>query len=68
MVVGTARKAKFVSQLRTEREPRKESTMTWLVVSTATKPVMSEARELGEGELVRSLWLGKEKKRGEGVS
>lgn len=36
----------LVSQLRTEREPRKESTMSLLVVSVATKPVMSDLTEL----------------------
>jgi hypothetical protein len=34
---------KFVTQLRMLREPRKERTMSLLVVSVATKPVTSEA-------------------------
>jgi hypothetical protein len=37
---------RLVSQLRTEREPRKEITMALLVVSVATKPVTSDFMEL----------------------
>ena len=44
-VVGDTGKFKFVSQLRTEREPRKERTMSLLVVSVATKPVISDWME-----------------------
>lgn len=44
-VVGTTVKARFVIQLRMEREPRKEMTMSLLVLSVATKPVMSERIE-----------------------
>jgi hypothetical protein len=37
---------RLVSQLRTEREPRKEITIALLVVSVATKPVTSDFMEL----------------------
>jgi hypothetical protein len=43
----------LVSQLRTEREPRNETTMSEFVVSVATKPVASVLRVLGE---VREEW------------
>lgn len=46
IVVGMTGNWTFVSQLRTEREPRKERTMRLLVVSVATKPVMSDLIEL----------------------
>lgn len=39
-------KFRLVIQLRTEREPRKETTIREFVVSVATKPVTSLAREL----------------------
>jgi hypothetical protein len=35
----------LVSQFRTEREPRKDRTMSLLVLSVATKPVMSDLME-----------------------
>jgi hypothetical protein len=44
--VGATGKLRLVSQLRTEREPRKEITMALLVVSVATKPVTSDFMEL----------------------
>jgi hypothetical protein len=47
MVVGLSGKLRLVSQLRTEREPRKEITMREFVVSVATKPVASVLRVLG---------------------
>lgn len=46
MDVGAMGKLRLVSQLRTDREPRKERTMSLLVVSVATKPVMSDLMEL----------------------
>lgn len=46
MVVGITGNLTLVSQLRTDLEPRKESTMSLLVVSVATKPVMSDLSEL----------------------
>jgi hypothetical protein len=46
MVVLRVGKFRFVIQLRTEREPRKEMTMSLFVVSVATKPVASVLREL----------------------
>lgn len=48
MVVGAMGKLRLVSQLRTLREPRKERTMSLLVVSVATKPVTSDFMELAE--------------------
>jgi len=39
--VGSTGKTKFVIQLRTLREPRKDSTMSLFVASVATKPVTS---------------------------
>jgi hypothetical protein len=44
--VGMTGNSMLVSQLRTEREPRKERTMRLLVVSVATKPVTSVLMEL----------------------
>ena len=44
-VVGATGNWTFVSQFRTEREPRKDRTMSLLVVSVATKPVMSDLME-----------------------
>lgn len=44
--VGTTGKLRLVSQLRTEREPRKERTISLFVVSVATKPVISDLMEL----------------------
>jgi hypothetical protein len=42
--VGPAGKLTFVIQFRTLLEPRKDRTMSLLVVSVATKPVTSVAR------------------------
>src|SRR5690242_5741776 len=39
--VGTSPKSRFVSQLSMDWEPRKETTITLLVWSRATKPVTS---------------------------
>ena len=46
MVVEATGKLRLVSQLRTDLEPRKESTISLLVVSVATNPVMSDLMEL----------------------
>lgn len=46
ILVGATGKLRLVSQLRTEREPRKESTISLLVESVATKPVTSDLMEL----------------------
>src|SRR5690242_18142605 len=48
MAVGITGNLMLVSQLRTDLEPRKESTISLLVVSVATKPVMSDLSELKE--------------------
>lgn len=45
MVVGIVGKTRLVIQLRMEREPRKDRTMSLLVVSRAMKPVTSVAIE-----------------------
>lgn len=42
IVVGNTGNCTLVIQLRTEREPRKDTTMRPLVVSVATKPVTSD--------------------------
>src|SRR5690242_11957443 len=44
ILVGPAGKLTFVIQFRTLLEPRKDRTMSLLVVSVATKPVTSVAR------------------------
>ena len=45
IVVAEVGKLRFVSQFRTLLDPRKLSTINLLVVSVATKPVTSVARE-----------------------
>jgi hypothetical protein len=50
--VGMTGKLTFVSQLRTLLEPRKERTMSLLVVSMATKPVISLAMEFWNSVVV----------------
>lgn len=47
MVVSVVGNWTLVIQLRTEREPRKETTMSEFVESVATKPVASVLRVLG---------------------
>ena len=46
MVVDAMGKLRFVSQFRTDLEPRKDRTISLLVVSVATKPVISDLMEL----------------------
>ena len=52
MAVGITGNCTLVIQLRTLRLPRKEITMSLLVVSVATKPVTSEAMLFSNSESV----------------
>ena len=46
IVVGAMGKLRLVSQLRTDLEPRNDRTISLLVVSVATNPVISDLMEL----------------------
>lgn len=55
IVVGMTGNCTFVSQLRTERDPRKERTMSLFVESVATKPVTSDLMEFSNSVKVLVL-------------
>lgn len=55
--VATVGKSTSVSQLRTDMEPRKETTTSEFVLSVATKPVTSVSRELGRGKRLARVYL-----------
>lgn len=55
--VATVGKSTSVSQLRTDMEPRKETTISEFVLSVATKPVAPVSRELGRGKRLARVYL-----------